>query len=237
MDRCWFATCSGVCYICDDMKYAAIFDMDGVIVDNMSYHAKAWEVFFNRYHPPMEFEKFMQHFGRTNRDLFGVLFDRELTEDEVERYGDEKEALYREVYASHVEPVPGLIDFLKTLKANGFLTAVATSAPRVNLDFVFDHLPIQPLFDAAVDSSDVTIGKPDPEIFLKAAAKLNCAAAQCIVFEDSFAGIQSGKNAGMKVVGVATSHAPEKLQDTDLVICDFLEISVAEILILLENLP
>ena len=160
------------------MKYAAIFDMDGVIVDNMSYHARAWEEFFNRYNPPMKLEEFMQHFGRTNRDLFGVLFDRELAEDEVELYGEEKEALYREVYAPYIEPVPGLIDFLKALKEQGVLTAVATSAPRVNLDFVFDHLPIQPFFDAAVDSSDVTIGKPDPEIFLKAAARLNCAVSQ-----------------------------------------------------------
>ena len=217
------------------MKYAAIFDMDGVIVDNMSYHARAWEEFFNRYNPPMEFEEFMQHFGRTNRDLFGVLFDRELSEDEVVRYGEEKEALYREVYAPHVKPVPGLIDFLKALKEQGVLTAVATSAPRVNLDFVFDHLPIQPFFDAAVDSSDVTIGKPNPEIFLKAAAKLDCTASQCVVFEDSFAGIQAGKNAGMKVVGVATSHATEKLKDTDLGISDFLEITVIKILGLLET--
>ena len=207
------------------MKYAAIFDMDGVIVDNMNYHARAWEEFFNRYNQPMEFAEFILHFGRTNRDLFGVLFDRELTEDEVESYGEEKEALYREVYAPYVEPVPGLIDFLKAIKENGFLTAIATSAPRVNLDFVFDRLPIRSFFDAAVDSSDVTIGKPDPEIFLKAAAKLNCVASQCIVFEDSFAGIQSGKNAGMKVVGVATSHPPEKLEQTDLVIDDFTEIS------------
>lgn len=216
------------------MKYAAIFDMDGVIVDNMDYHAKAWEEFFKRYNPPMEFAEFMQHFGRTNRDLFGVLFDRELTETEVERYGEEKEALYREVYAPHVKPVPGLIDFLKALKEKGFLTAVATSAPRVNLEFVFDRLPIRPFFDAAVDSSDVTIGKPNPEIFLKAAAKLNCTASQCVVFEDSFAGIQSGKNAGMKVVGLATSHPREKLEQTDLVIDDFTGITWEDIVGLLE---
>ncbi len=210
------------------MDYGAIFDMDGVIVNNMGYHAQAWAGFIKRYNPPMELEEFMLHFGRTNKDLFGVLFDRDLTEEEAERYGEEKEALYREVYAPYVEPVPGLVDFLKELKENGVLTAVATSAPRVNLDFIFDHIPIQPFFDAAVDSSDVTIGKPDPEIFLKAAAKLNCAVSQCVVFEDSFAGIQSGKNAGMKVVGLATSHAPEKLRDTDWVICDFSEITLED---------
>jgi beta-phosphoglucomutase family hydrolase len=206
------------------MRIAAIFDMDGVIVDNMDYHTRAWEEFFRRHNPPMELDEFMQQFGRTNRDLFGVLFQRDLTEAEVARFGEEKEALYREIYALHVEPVPGLIDFLEELKRSGVPTAVATSAPRVNLDFVFDHLPLQPYFAAAVDSSDVVQGKPDPEIFLKAAAKLNVSAAQCVVFEDSFAGIQSGKNAGMKVVGVATSHPPEKLKDTDLVISDFTEI-------------
>lgn len=211
------------------MNFGAIFDMDGVIVDNMEYHAKAWEEFFHRYDPPMELEEFMLQFGRTNRDLFQVLFDRELTEEEVVRYGEEKEELYRELYAPHVEPLPGLIEFLKELKQAGNSLAVATSAPRVNLEFLFDRLPLRSLFDAAIDSSDVFLGKPDPEIFLKAAAKLNRAPSQCVVFEDSFAGIQAGRNAGMKVVGLATSHAPDKLEGSDLVIGDFVQITLKDI--------
>ncbi len=205
---------------------AAIFDMDGVIVDNMAFHKKAWERFFLKYRPVMSLEEFMQHFGRTNKDLFEVLFQRTISVEEEDRWGREKEALYREAYAPFVKPVVGCVEFLRVLRAHAVCTAVATSAPRINLDFILEHIPIKGYFDALADSSWVTRGKPDPEIYLKAAAELDCPPEACVVFEDSFAGIRSGQNAGMKVVALATTHPPERLQpySPDLIIHDFTEI-------------
>ncbi len=212
-----------------EMLQAALFDMDGVIVDNMAYHNKAWELFFHKYQPSMSLQEFMKHFGRTNKDLFELLFSRELSSDEEAVWGEEKEALYREAYAPHVVPVPGFVEFVQELKSHSVCTAVGTSAPRINLDFVLDRIPIRPYFDALIDSSDVTRGKPDPEIYLTAAERIGCRPEFCLVFEDSFAGIQSGRNAGMKVVALATTHPPERLLpfSPDLIIRDFCEMDYA----------
>jgi HAD superfamily hydrolase (TIGR01509 family) len=219
------------------VRAAAIFDMDGVIVDNMSHHRKAWEMFFERHRPPMALEEFMQHFGRTNRDLFEVLFRRKVSPEEEAEYGEEKEALYRKAYAAHVAPVPGFVPFLKKLKARGVRTAVATSAPRINLDFILERLPIAGDFDVTADSSWVTRGKPAPEIYLKTAAELGCPPAACVVFEDSFAGIESGRNAGMTVVALATTHPPGRLEPyaPDLIIRDFTDIDTSTFSALLKE--
>jgi HAD superfamily hydrolase (TIGR01509 family) len=213
----------------NERELAALFDMDGVIVDNMAFHQKAWELFFDKYRPSMTLEEFMLQFGRTNRDLFQVLFKRKISAEEEARFGEEKEALYREAYASHVEAVPGFVDFIADLKAHDVRTAVATSAPRINLDFVLERLPIVPYLDVLADSSWVTRGKPDPEIYLKTASALGCLPKTCVVFEDSFAGIRSGQNAGMKVVALATTHPLERLSPyaPDLVIRDFTDIDYA----------
>lgn len=214
--------------------FAVIFDMDGVIVDNMPYHKKAWAEFFAKYDPPMILEDFIQHMGKSNEDLMTLLFGAKLTWEQIRSLGEEKEALYREIYAPYVVPLPGFIDFLKELKKNHVKTAVATAAPKVNLDFLLTHIAVRNEFDVLIDDSEVKKGKPNPEIYLKAAVKLDYRAEHCLVFEDSLAGIQAAKNAGMKVIGVATTNLPERMQNTDLVIRDFTEISMDKIAELLD---
>jgi beta-phosphoglucomutase family hydrolase len=209
-----------------DITYAAIFDMDGVIVDNMKYHKKAWEMFLKKHVPGMDVEEFSKHFGKVNKDLLKIVFKREVSKEEESRLGEEKEALYREIYADDISPVEGLVGFLKELNENGVKAAVASAAPKINVDFVFEKTGLRQYFDVSIDANDVTHGKPDPEIYLKAAEKLNCLPEACLVFEDSIPGIQAGRNAGMKVIGVATSHPAEKLIDTELVIMDFTEINM-----------
>ena len=208
------------------LTYAVIFDMDGVIVDNMKYHKKAWEMFLKMHAPEMDVEEFSMHFGKVNKDLLKIVFQKEVSEEEESRFGDEKEALYRELYAEDVVPTEGLVGFLKELNENGVKVAVASAAPKINVDFVFERTGLRQYFDASIDANDVTRGKPDPEIYLKAAEKLNCLPAVCLVFEDSMPGIQAGRNAGMKVIGVATSHPAEKLKETEFVIKDITEKNV-----------
>lgn len=214
---------------------SVIFDMDGVIVDNMLYHREAWKRFFEKYNPGMALKEFIQHFGKSNEDLLRVLFGKDISDEQIESLGQEKEALYREIYASKIVPTPGFIDFFKVLKQNGVKTAVATSAPKVNLDFLLDSIDVGRYFDVLIDVSEVKMGKPDPEIYLKTAQKLSCPPESCLVFEDSLAGIQAAKNAGMKVIGVTTTHPPEKLCDTDFIIRDFTEISYGKILELMSH--
>lgn len=205
--------------------FAVIFDMDGVIVDNMQYHKKAWGVFLKKYAPDVELEEFSRHFGKVNKDLLKIVFKREVSAQEGARFGEEKEAIYRKIYADRIVPIAGLVEFLDTLKQNRVKTAVATAAPRVNMDFVFDKTGLRQYFDVLIAAAEVMRGKPDPEIYLKAAKKLSCPPESCLVFEDSMPGIQAAQNAGMKVIALATSHPAERLQSAERVVKDFTDIS------------
>lgn len=204
--------------------------MDGVIIDNHNYHVEAWSNFCNKKNIPFEESSFRtKFFGKNTRDTFLGLLDYPLTEEQVNTLGEEKEKIYRDLYKNHIVPVNGLIPFLQSLKKSGIKTAIATSAPTSNLDFTLDILNIRHYFDVLVDASGITKGKPDPEIYLKASNLLGISSENCIVFEDSISGIQSGHNAGMRVVAVATTHTPDELPETFITIKDFTEISIESI--------
>ncbi len=207
--------------------FSAVFDMDGVIVDNRVFHFRAWEEFAREHGLRFEPEYFKNNlFGRVNRDILRGLYKQELDDQQAGLYAVEKEALYRKLYVGHVEPAKGLIRFLKELKAEGITTAVATSAPRVNLDFVLDKAGLRPYFDALVDISAVRRGKPAPDLYLKAAEELRRKPGECVAFEDSYPGVESALAAGMRVVGVTTTHTPEELGHVHLVIGNFCEVTV-----------
>ncbi|RIV25524.1 HAD family phosphatase [Fibrisoma montanum] len=211
---------------------AVIFDMDGVIVDTNPYHRETWRAYYERHGKTLTDADFVTHVsGKHNNDIVAHLFaDRPLTAADTALIGSEKEALFRDVYRPHIKPVPGLVDFLKALKAAGIRTAVATSAPVENLDFVVDALGLRPYFDVLLNESLVSRPKPDPEIYQKAMALLNVAPSESIVFEDSFTGIKAGKSAGAYVVGVATTQTPDELRPVvDDVIADFTEMTLTRL--------
>jgi len=210
---------------------AAIFDMDGVIVDNQLYHMKSWATFCQKHNIPFNESNYRaKYFGKTNHDIFRELVGSKLTDEQIDLLAEEKEHLYRDIYKDYITPVKGLIPFFESLKASGIKIAVATSAPTSNLDFTIDSLKIRSLFDVIVDSSMITRGKPDPEIYLKAAKQLGIKPAECVVFEDSISGINSGHNAGMMVVALITTHSLNELPKTPIAIKDFTEISIEKII-------
>ena len=207
--------------------FSAVFDMDGVIVDNRVYHFRAWEEFAREHGLRFDPEYFKNNlFGRVNRDILHGLYKGELDEQQARLYAADKETLYRKLYKGHVEPAAGLVRFLEELKAEGITTAVATAAPRVNLDFVLDEAGLRPYFDALVDIGAVRRGKPAPDLYLKAAEELGRNPGECVAFEDSLPGVESALTAGMRVVGVATTHTPEELGHVHLVMGDFCEVTV-----------
>jgi beta-phosphoglucomutase family hydrolase len=211
---------------------AVLFDMDGVIVDNYSYHRRAWSLFCGRY--DLDFDRAFRSsvFGGTNRDHLETFFGRALSGDEVTRYESEKESLYRELYRPHIRPLPGLIRFLDELKEAIVPMALATSSPPVNVGFVLEKTGAAGYFHHVIDSSGVTRGKPDPEIYLKAADALGMDPGRCVVFEDSRNGIRAAQRAGTKVVAVATTHTADELPAVDLVIKDFKYIKLDDLQIL-----
>ena len=202
---------------------AVLFDMDGVVVDNLPYHVDAWLLFCERHNIPLTREVFYKELnGMNSKDTFEWFYKKAMTRAEVEVLEEEKEILYRGFYQAHMKPAPGLLVFLKTLRANGIKTALATSAGPGNIDFIVDGLGIRDQFDAIIGGAEVTKGKPDPEIYLKAAALVGVEPKDCWVIEDSLQGIASGLAAGARVVGITTSHTAEELAHTQVIAPHFI---------------
>lgn len=206
-------------------KKAYIFDMDGVIIDNISFHITALKEFYARFGKTITDEYFQQHInGRTTQELIHDLVDNP-SHEQVMELSEEKEVIYRKIYQPHLKATAGLLDFLQDAKSRGIKMAVATSAITSNVDFTLDGLNIRHFFDAIIDSTMVKKGKPDPEIYLKAADSLQTKTADCVVFEDAISGIKAAKNAGIQVVGICTTHTKEELADkVDLTSPDFVSL-------------
>ncbi len=195
------------------MLQAALFDMDGTLVDNLSYHIASWEAFSQRYHLPFSLDYFYQHLnGRNSHDTLRLLFGRELNDEEVQDFTEEKEEIYRATYRPHLRPIAGAVALLTELQKNGVKLAVATSAPLSNVEFTLDGAGLASFFEVVVYGSMVSRGKPDPEIYQLTVEKLGVAPRHCLVFEDALLGIESARRAGMAVVGLTTSHPAEELR-------------------------
>lgn len=193
---------------------AALFDMDGVIVDNHSYHEQAWIAFCKKYGVHLTPDDYKQSInGRTVTEVVQFIFEAQaITPEQVRAYGQEKEAAYRDLYGPHLTPTPGVIAVLEQINKAKVPCAVATSAPSANVDFTLDGLGLRHYFQNIIDEHGVTKGKPDPEIYLKSAEGVGIAPERCLVFEDAISGIKAAQNAGMGVIALATTHRPEELQ-------------------------
>ena len=194
--------------------------MDGVLVDNMRIHARAYDIFYERH-----------GVGNRQKELSGLgndeIMQRLFTPERLAELGgwqalsEEKEAIYRELYEPLIRPTAGLLDFLEALRREGIACAVGSSAEMRNIRFVFEKCGIESYFQTVVSSEH-------PEIYLKAAEALRLRPEECVVFEDARAGIEAGDRAGMKVVALATTLSREELERTaaTLVIDDFTQMSV-----------
>lgn len=204
--------------------------MDGVIVDSNPAHKEALKRFCKKHGKDLTEDELREKiYGRRNQDWLVSLFGP-LEPDQLADYGEEKESLFRELYAATIEPMAGLATFLRAVEEAGITRAIATSAPRANVDFTLEKTGLGPFFETILDDTFVSKGKPDPEVYLKAAEALDRSPGQCVVFEDSLAGVESARKAGCKVVGVTTTHTRGELADTDLVIRDFTGLDPRELI-------
>jgi beta-phosphoglucomutase len=198
---------------------ALLFDVDGVLVDSNPVHVASWAAYLARFGIPFDEETRQRMYGQHNYSLVRSLFGSHLTHDEILAHGTAKEALYREMMAGQLERcvLPGLRDFLAALPP--LPLAVASNAERANVDFVLRRAGLEPYVPIALDGSQVERPKPCPDIYLLAAARLAVAPVDCIVFEDSHSGVESARAAGMRVVGIASTHTD--LPGVELMIRDF----------------
>lgn len=185
---------------------AYIFDMDGVLVDNCSYHVLAWKAFSKSKGRELSEQEILDWMGAANRVYMERLLGRPVDETELTRLENEKEALYREIYAPHLKMPDGLRAFLDQAHARGIRCGVATGAPPQNIDFIFDGLGIRGDFQCVVDPDQYARSKPAPDCYLAAAAALGVAPADCRVFEDAVGGIRAAHAAGMRVTALTTTN-------------------------------
>jgi beta-phosphoglucomutase len=186
---------------------AVLWDVDGTLIDSSEYHWLAWREALAAEGMALTREQFAVMFGRRNDEILRGYFGEGYPESEVGRVGGAKEGLYRGlVRARGIELLPGGGRWLERLKGEGWLQAMASSAPRENLEAITGALGLGGYFDAVVSAEDVTVGKPDPQVFLKAAARLGVGPPRCVVVEDAPAGTEAARRAGMRSVGVLTMH-------------------------------
>jgi HAD superfamily hydrolase (TIGR01509 family) len=196
--------------------WGAIFDWDGVIIDSSRHHEQSWERLADEEKRVLPEGHFRAGFGRKNEFIIPEILSWSSEADEVRRLSLRKEALYREVVAEWgLEALPGVREWLQRLHDAGVPCAIGSSTHRANIDLSLKLLGIAEYFQAIVTSEDVTKGKPDPQVFLTAASKIDRAPQRCVVFEDALVGIEAAKAGGMRVVAVATTHPLSELRHAD----------------------
>lgn len=190
---------------------AFIFDMDGTLVDNMRFHTEAWGRMLAENNVEMNAHDFLvKTAGKTNREIMPTIFDG-ISDERIAELGERKETLYRELFLEHRKAVGGALEFLETARNLGVKMAVATAAPVGNVEFILDGLDLRRFFQAVTTAADIENGKPDPEIFLKSAEKLNVEPRHCLVFEDAIGGFEAAHRAGMRSIGIATVNSIEEI--------------------------
>lgn len=182
--------------------------MDGTLLDSAEYHWLAWREALAAEGFALTRAQFESTFGQRNDTILRAYFGPDLPLGEVDRIAGVKEARYRELVKTHgIDALPGVRRWLDRLHVGGWHQAVASAAPRLNVETILDALGIADCFDAIVSAEDVQRGKPDPQVFLLAAERLGVSPARCIVVEDAPAGIEGARRAGMRSIGVLSTHA------------------------------
>jgi len=218
------------------MTFGAIFDWDGVIIDSSRYHEESWEHLAkqeNKALPPGYFQK---AFGKRNETIMPEVLQWTRDKKEIQRLADLKENLYRRIMTDRgIASLPGVKPFLEMLQKNKIPCCVGSSTPRLNITTALGLLGWKNYFPIIIAAEDVSKGKPDPQVFLLAAQKLNLFPGRCVVFEDAFVGIQAAKAGGMKIIAVTTTHPASELTEADLVVDQLDELSIAQMKALFGN--
>jgi len=189
-----------------------IFDWDGVVINSASLHEKSWEMLANELGLSLPKDHFVLGFGKRNEIIIPQILKWTQNKDEISLWGKRKEELYRDLGKAEGIPIlEGVRILLQSLAREEIPCVIGTSTEKNNLSLAFEQLKIGHFFSGSVCSEDVTRGKPDPEVFLKAAQIINQAPENCVVLEDSTHGIEAAISGGMKALGLSTTRTETEL--------------------------
>ncbi|HSH08959.1 MAG TPA: HAD family phosphatase [Oceanipulchritudo sp.] len=218
------------------MEWGVIFDWDGVVVDSSEAHKMSWERLAAEINQPIPANHMELGFGKKNTTIIPDILGWTREPEHVTQLSNRKEALYRELLATgHGEVLPGARELLEELASEGIACAVGSSTDRANIEQAIRQFALNGYFAGIAAAEDCVDGKPAPDVFLAAAAKIGIPPQQCIVIEDAPYGIEAARRAGMKSVGLLTSHKPSTMSDADLVIPDLSHIGAAQLKSLLDS--
>jgi beta-phosphoglucomutase len=194
---------------------AFIFDLNGTMIDDMHYHAKAWfDILNNNLNANLPYDEVKKQMYGKNEELLERVFGKDhFTEEEMKKISMQKEHSYQSAFLPELKLINGLADFLQKAYDKNILLAIASAAIPFNIDFVLDNLHIRHYFKAIVSADDVAVSKPHPEVFLKAAQLLHVDPKDCIVFEDAPKGVESAANAGVQTVVITTTHEQKEFAE------------------------
>lgn len=185
---------------------ALVFDLDGTLTDNMAAHAEAFAEFMQRRgRPTLTMADRRRLDGKRNSEIFPDLFGRSMTPAELLAFEEEKEGIYREASQGRLEPMPGLHEVIAGARRHGVRVAVATSAPRANVEHTLREIGMEWLLAHVVRGDEVPRGKPFPDVFLEAARRVGLPPDQCLAFEDAPIGVEAAVTAGMACIALTTS--------------------------------
>ena len=220
------------------MKPTLIFDMDGVLVDNTPYQARAFQLLFRDLGLTTNARQLLRRLnGMPATDILKTVFRNPVPDKQLKEYAAQREFLYRTLYWTKRCEMPGLRAFMEAARAAGFRTGLGTGSAPETIGYIIDHLDLRRYFDVVVGKDDVTKGKPHADTFAAVAAKLGAKPENCIVFEDAVLGEQAAYKAGMRVVAVASSLKVKDFQAPLTVIKDFTGFTPARLLELLTQQP
>lgn len=222
----------------DQGSIGAIFDWDGVVIDSSAHHEESWERLAKETGyslPPGHFKK---GFGMKNEVIIPNFLQWTSDPAEINRLSLRKEALYREIVLEWgLEPLAGVVTWLSRLRDAGIPCAIGSSTHRLNIETGLKSIGLKDRFQAIITAEDVSHGKPDPEVFVKAAGRLSLPPERCVVFEDALVGIEAAHRGGMKVVAVATTNSIDLLKGADVAVHQLDELSVERLRQLIGDSP
>jgi len=214
-----------------EAPWGAIFDWDGVIIDSSASHERSWELLAAEEGRTLPGDHFTLGFGRKNEIIIPEILGWTADPAEITRLSLRKEALYRElVVGRELDPMPGVREWLERLREAGIPCSVGSSTHLANIEVSMAKTGLAPFFRGVITSENVQLGKPNPEVFIKAALLIRRDPEQCVVFEDAFPGLQAARNGGMKSVAVATTNSAAALAGhADRIVHRLDELQIAEL--------